>query len=70
MTAIRTAALAAFGALFFLALHFVFNPALGGKCVILCRPERAVLAGAVLGGLVGFFHARSLQKERQEQEHE
>ncbi len=61
-TAIRTAAFAAFGALVFLALHFTFNPALGGKCVILCRPERAVLAGVVLGGLVGFFHARSLRE--------
>ncbi len=70
MIAIRTVLFAAFGALIMLALHFTLNPALGGTCLILCRPERAVLAGAVLGGLVGFIHGRALRKERQEKEQE
>jgi hypothetical protein len=70
MTAIRTALFAAMGALIFLALHFTLSPALGGTCHILCRPERAVLAGLVLGGLAGFFGARSLQRQQGVQERE
>ena len=70
MLALRTAFFAAVGALIMLALHFALNPALGGTCEILCRPERATIAGLVLGGLVGFLHARGLQKQEHEDEQE
>ena len=51
------------GALVGLALHFLVSPAIGGKCHILCRPERAVLAGLLIGGLAAFAYVRSERKK-------
>jgi hypothetical protein len=66
MTALRTLAFAAIGALTMVALHFTFNPVLSGRCIILCRPERSVLAGAALGAIVGFVYAKSLRGRKHE----
>jgi hypothetical protein len=51
------------GALVGLALHFLVSPGIGGRCIILCRPERAVLAGLLIGGLAGFAYVRSARKK-------
>ena len=55
----RTMLGAVTGALVGLALHFLISPAIGGKCIILCRPERATLVGLLIGGLAGLAYARS-----------
>ena len=60
---IQTMLVAATGALVGLALHFLVSPAIGGACIILCRPERAALAGLLIGGLVGFIYVRSEGKK-------
>ena len=59
----RTMLGAVTGALVGLALHFLISPAIGGKCIILCRPERAALAGLLIGGLAGLAYARSQSKK-------
>ena len=46
------------GAIVGVGLNRLLSPVLGGACRILCVPYRAVLAGAVLGGLVAFGLAR------------
>jgi hypothetical protein len=51
------------GGLVGLALHFLISPAIGGKCIILCRPERATLAGLLIGGLIALAYARSEGKK-------
>ena len=43
---------AALGAAVGIVLHLLLREPLGGACLILCQPERAVIAGAILGAAV------------------
>jgi len=52
------------GATVGMGLHFLFAPAIGGKCLVLCNPYRAVVAGAVLFGLAVFLQDHLARKKK------
>ena len=58
------------GATLGLGLHLVFSPILGNHCLILCRTERAAVAGALLGVLVAYLATRAARRKAKSQQKE
>jgi disulfide bond formation protein DsbB len=58
------------GATLGLGLHLVFSPLLGNHCVILCRTERAAVAGALLGAVVAYLTVRAARRRAKPEQKE
>ncbi len=60
---------AALGAAVGIVLHLLLREPLGGACLILCRPERAAIAGAILGAVAAAVPGKE-KAEAQESDEE